>query len=135
VTQEPQHDPSPNAAPCCWVSFVNPTYELVTRFESDSLHASIEIYPLICAIDVRTRLAPPIFFMVNLTDRSSTLLVDAVDVLRGAVRLIQQRHPFHIDAMVVLPDHLHAIWTLPEGDARFPQRWALIKADFSRKQA
>lgn len=73
------------------------------------------------------------FFTVNLADRSSTLLVDAVDVLRDVVRLVQQRHPFHIDATVVLPDHLHAIWTLPEGDAGFPQRWALIKAGFSRK--
>jgi putative transposase len=73
------------------------------------------------------------FFTVNLADRSSALLVDAVDVLRDAVRLVQRRHPFHIDAMVVLPDHLHALWTLPEGDAGFPQRWALIKAGFSRK--
>jgi putative transposase len=73
------------------------------------------------------------FFTVNLADRSSSLLVEAVDVLREAVRAVQQRHPFHIDAMVVLPDHLHAIWTLPQDDAAFPVRWALIKATFSRK--
>src|SRR3954469_19186676 len=40
-----------------------------------------------------------------------------------------------IDAMVVLPDHLHAIWTLPEGDADFATRWRLIKSGFSRRVA
>ncbi|HVK95569.1 MAG TPA: transposase [Noviherbaspirillum sp.] len=73
------------------------------------------------------------FFTVNLADRSSTLLVDGIDALRDAMRTVQQRHPFHIDAIVVLPDHLHAIWTLPENDAGYPQRWALIKAGFSRQ--
>ncbi len=73
------------------------------------------------------------FFTVNLADRSNTLLIDAIDVLREAMRAVQQRHPFHIDAIVVLPDHLHTIWTLPADDAAFPMRWALIKAAFSRK--
>ena len=72
------------------------------------------------------------FFTVNLADRSSTLLIDAVDILRDAMRRVQQRHPFHIDAIVILPDHLHAIWTLPPDDAAFAKRWALIKAVFSR---
>jgi len=53
------------------------------------------------------------FFTVNLADRSNTLLIDAIDVLREAMRAVQQRHPFHIDAIVVLPDHLHTIWKLP----------------------
>lgn len=48
------------------------------------------------------------------------------------MRLIRQRHPFEIVAMVVLPDHLHAVWCLPEGDADYPKRWSLIKAGFSR---
>jgi putative transposase len=72
------------------------------------------------------------FFTVNLADRSSTLLVDEVEVLREAMRRVQQRHPFHIDAIVVLPDHLHTIWTMPPGDAAFAVRWSLIKATFSR---
>ena len=72
------------------------------------------------------------FFTVNLADRSSTLLVDAIDILRDAMRLVQRRHPFHIDAIVILPDHLHAIWTLPPNDAAFAKRWGLIKAGFSR---
>lgn len=42
------------------------------------------------------------------------------------------RRAFHIDAIMVLPDHLHAIWTLPEGGADFAMRWMLIKAAFSR---
>ena len=72
------------------------------------------------------------FFTVNLAERNRTLLTDHADVLRAAMRDVKQRHPFHIDAMVILPDHLHALWTLPEGDADYPVRWALIKAGFSR---
>ncbi len=41
-------------------------------------------------------------------------------------------HLFHIDAMVILPDRLHRVWTLPEGDADYPTRLALIKSGFSR---
>jgi len=72
------------------------------------------------------------FFTVNPAERQLRLLVDHVAVLRAAVKEVKGRHPFHIDAFVVLPDHLHAIWTLPEGDADFAMRWMLIKAGFSR---
>jgi putative transposase len=72
------------------------------------------------------------FFTVNLANRSSGLLVERIDELRAAVRKVKQRHPFHIHAWVVLPDHLHALWTLPSGDSDFPTRWMLIKAAFSR---
>jgi putative transposase len=72
------------------------------------------------------------FFTVNLADRASRLLTDNIDVLRDAFRYTRHRHPFAIDAIVVLPDHLHAIWTMPEGDGDFAVRWALIKARFSR---
>lgn len=72
------------------------------------------------------------FFTVNLADRKSTLLIEQIDLLRTATRKIRCSHPFDIIAMVVLPDHLHAIWRLPEGDADFPLRWSLIKAAFSR---
>ncbi len=61
------------------------------------------------------------------------LLTDNADVLRKAFRYARQRYPFTIDAIVVLPDHLHTIWTLPEGDADFAVRWQLIKGNFSRK--
>lgn len=75
------------------------------------------------------------FFTVNLADRSTTLLTDHIEALRDSVRRVREAHPFHIVAMVVLPEHLHAIWTLPENDADYPTRWALIKAGFSRRLA
>lgn len=72
------------------------------------------------------------FYTVNLADRRTRLLTDNIDLLRAAFREVRARHPFTVEAMVVLPDHLHAIWTLPEGDADFAMRWRLIKAAFSR---
>jgi putative transposase len=72
------------------------------------------------------------FFTVNLLDRKTGLLVDHVDALHRALHETCQRFPFEIDAMVILPDHLHAIWTLPEGDTDFPLRWRLIKNRFSK---
>lgn len=72
------------------------------------------------------------FFTVNLADRSQTLLTDHVADLRAAFRYTANRHPFQIDAIVILPEHLHAIFTLPAGDADYPLRWRLIKTAFSR---
>ena len=60
------------------------------------------------------------------------MLTDHVEALRAAFRETRQRHPFTIDAIVILPDHLHTVWTLPEGDADFAMRWQLIKSTFSR---
>ena len=71
------------------------------------------------------------FFTVNLADRRLRLLTEHIDELRIAFRKVRQQHPFTIEAMVVLPDHLHAVWTLPEGDANFATRWRLIKSAFS----
>jgi len=71
------------------------------------------------------------FFTVNLMDRRKTLLVDHVDHLREVIKVVKQRHPFYIDAMVIMPDHLHALWTLPAGDMDFSMRWNLIKSRFS----
>jgi len=72
------------------------------------------------------------FFTVNLADRSSALLVEQIALLRAAFKYAQARHPFAIDAIAVLPDHLHAIWILPAGDGDFAMRWRLIKTTFSR---
>jgi len=72
------------------------------------------------------------FFTVNLQDRQSQLLTEHIDALRNAFRTVQARYPFEIIAMVVMPEHLHAIWQLPEGDADFSLRWSLIKAAFSK---
>jgi putative transposase len=72
------------------------------------------------------------FFTVNLADRRLRLLTEHVGLLRRAFRDVRRRHPFAIEAIVVLPDHLHAIWRLPEGDDDFAVRWQLIKSTFSR---
>ena len=73
------------------------------------------------------------FFTVNCAERrGNQLLVNHIDLLRQAFRKVKNDHPFQIDAMVVLPDHLHCIWTLPPDDADYKTRWALIKAGFSR---
>jgi Transposase and inactivated derivatives len=75
------------------------------------------------------------FFTVVLADRQSSLLLDRVDVLRTAIRGAKQARPFCIEAIVVLPDHLHCIWTLPKGDSNFAIRWAHIKGMFSKNVA
>ena len=73
------------------------------------------------------------FFTVNLAERhNSTLLIDHIDSLRDAFRSVSVLHPFTMDAAVILPDHLHCIWTLPKGDNRFDVRWRRIKSIFSR---
>src|SRR3990172_4547058 len=72
------------------------------------------------------------FFTVNLAERRLTLLTDHIDRLRHAFRYTRTRHSFIVEAIVVLPDHLHAIWTLSENDADFATRWRLIKTEFSR---
>jgi len=72
------------------------------------------------------------FFTVNLLDRHSDLLVTQIDVLRDAVQRVRRHAPFHIDAWVVLPDHMHCLWTLPVEDADFPGRWRAIKTAFSK---
>jgi len=72
-----------------------------------------------------------VFFTVALRERGEDTLVREVDRLRAAVRITRAERPFHIDAWVVLPDHLHTIWTLPRGDADFSTRWGAIKARFS----
>ncbi len=53
--------------------------------------------------------------------------------LREAINDVRQRHPFSIDAWVLLPEHLHCIWTLPEGCSGFSLRWSLIKSGFSKR--
>jgi putative transposase len=72
------------------------------------------------------------FFTVNLADRRLRLLTDHIEALRAAFHYARNRHPFTVEATVILPEHLHAIWTLPDGDADFALRWRLIKSTFSR---
>jgi putative transposase len=72
-----------------------------------------------------------VFFTVNLVDRGADTLVREVEVLRAAVAVTKAKRPFGIDAWVVLPNHMHCVWTLPEGDADFSGRWREIKGQFS----
>ena len=72
------------------------------------------------------------FFTVNLYNRKQILLTDHIDLLRDSVRKVKKKYPFEIVAWVVLPDHMHCIWTLPEGCSDFSIRWRLIKLQFSK---
>jgi putative transposase len=59
-------------------------------------------------------------------------LVTQIQALRDAVRQVRRHAPFHIDAWVVLPDHMHCLWALPAGDGDFPGCWRAIKTAFAK---
>ena len=73
-----------------------------------------------------------VFFTVTLAARGGDLLLREVDLLREAVRVTKAERPFGIEAWVVLPDHLHALWQMPAGDRAYGLRWGAIKARFTR---
>ncbi|MTI51749.1 MAG: transposase [Alcanivorax sp.] len=85
----------------------------------------------------RARVPGGCFFFTVVTAGRRPLFNDGdnVALLRWAFQAVQRRHPFQIEAIVVLPDHLHTVWTLPNGDADFPRRWRLIKSAFTRHLA
>ena len=72
------------------------------------------------------------FTLVTHNRRQFLCQPENISLLRESFRYVMQRHPFKIDAIVILPEHLHCIWTLPDGDSNFPTRWRLIKSYFSR---
>ena len=72
------------------------------------------------------------FFTLALADRSSDLLVRHIDRLRQAYQAMQQRFPFETAAICILPEHIHALWQLPDGDDDFARRWSVFKSGFSR---
>lgn len=72
------------------------------------------------------------FFTVALLERKQDLLVAEIGLSREAVRRVKRLYPFEIIAWVVLPDHLHCVWTLPPGDADYATRWRLIKLLFAK---
>jgi len=72
------------------------------------------------------------FFTVALADRTDDLLVRQVDRLRRMYQAVHARHPFETIAICILPDHIHAVWSLPTGDTDYGRRWSLIKSSFSR---
>lgn len=71
------------------------------------------------------------FFTVTLLERRRKLLTENIEHLREAFKAARRRRPFTIEAIVILPEHLHCIWTLPPGDADFSTRWHDIKARFA----
>jgi putative transposase len=73
------------------------------------------------------------FFTVAIAERRTALLIERIDALSDAFRVVRAWRPFGMLAFVVLPDHLHCIWSLPEDDADFPARWNRIKGEFSRR--
>jgi REP-associated tyrosine transposase len=73
------------------------------------------------------------FFTVTLADRRASTLVENIPALRSAFRVTRGERPFTIDAVVILPDHLHAVMTLPEEDSDFSGRWRRIKSLFTRQ--
>lgn len=73
------------------------------------------------------------FFTVVIADRTTSLLTDRIAGLFAAIRIVRAARPFRMPAMVVLPDHVHCIWTLPPGDADYATRWSAIKSGFSRR--
>ncbi len=73
------------------------------------------------------------FFTVVMAERNRNILLPNIEHLKSAIRAVKVQHPFEIVAWVVLPDHMHCIWQLPDGDADFSRRWRLIKTAFSKK--
>jgi len=85
----------------------------------------------------RSRAPGATYFFTVVTYRRRRLLCEPenVRILRSAFRAVKQRYPFSIDAFVLLPDHLHCLWTLPADDADYSTRWMLIKSHFTRRCA
>src|SRR5258708_14402278 len=74
------------------------------------------------------------FFFTLVTYRRARFLCDemARTILHDAIATCQSESPFEIDAMVLLPEHLHAIWTLPDGDSDYSSRWSRINRRFTQ---
>lgn len=74
------------------------------------------------------------YFFTLVTERRTPIFAEAenIDTLRQAFRQVKQSRPFDIDGIVVMPDHIHCIWTLPTKDRDYPTRWRLIKTWFTK---
>ncbi|KPQ02396.1 MAG: transposase [Marinobacter sp. HL-58] len=83
----------------------------------------------------RNRLPGGTYFFTVVTAARNPIFSNptAVQRLRTTLRSVMNRHPFTINAMVVLPDHIHCIWTLPVDDTDYPTRWRLIKGGFTKR--
>ena len=83
----------------------------------------------------RARTPGGTFFFTVVTYRRRRLFhkPESRDILREVIQDVRQRHPFTIDSWVLLPEHMHCIWTLPEENFDFSMRWSLIKSGFSKR--
>jgi putative transposase len=75
------------------------------------------------------------FFFTLVSDRRQPIFLDpaARDALREAIELVASQRPFELAAIVLMPEHLHCLWRLPEEDSDFSGRWSCIKKAFSRR--
>ncbi|HEB94726.1 MAG TPA: transposase [Gammaproteobacteria bacterium] len=75
------------------------------------------------------------YFFTLVTYRRQPILVnpESRTILRQVIEDVRQQHPFTIDAWVLLPDHMHCLWTLPDQDADYSRRWGMIKAGFTKQ--
>lgn len=82
----------------------------------------------------RARMPGGCYFFTVVSYRRQSFLTNELSrkILWQAISKVKNKHPFHINAWVLLPDHMHCIWTLPTSDDDFPKRWGLIKAQFSK---
>lgn len=83
----------------------------------------------------RARTAGGTYFFTVVTEGRRQLLTEpeARTALRDVVQEVRRQYPFAIDAWVMLPEHIHCLWTLPAGDTDYSKRWGLIKAGFSKQ--
>lgn len=74
------------------------------------------------------------FFFTLVTERRAPIFRSptARTCLATALRDYRNRWPFRLDALVLLDDHLHAMWTLPDGDTNYFMRWGYIKKEFTK---
>ncbi len=75
------------------------------------------------------------YFFTLVTQDRSPLLTEpqVVEVLRQAFREVRREYPFRVEAIVLLPDHLYCLWTLPDGDADYARRWNIVKRRVSQR--
>jgi len=85
----------------------------------------------------RSKVPGATYFFTVVTYRRRAFLCepDSVALLREAFATVQHRYPFRMDAAVLLPDHLHCLWTLPPNDRDYSTRWMLIKSYFTHRCA
>jgi putative transposase len=83
----------------------------------------------------RAKVAGGTYFFTVVTHNRRPFLCEPenIDLLRDAFRYVMTSHPFIIDAIAILPEHIHCIWTLPPADNDFSTRWRLLKSYFTRR--